>query len=474
MPRPTPLSAPATLLLLAATATTSPFAVAQDGQSTFGHARARELAELGLLPSARDVVVRDLLNYHRHRLPLPTAGQDLALDLRFDRASARPGDELWLQVGYTTAPLGDRALAPACAVALVVDCSGSMAEANKMTAVQQGLHAFVDRLRSDDEVTLVTFASEAQICAPRQRRGDGRWLHTAIDQLQPGGNTNLHAGLMRGLDELGRGDGPSQRRMLVLTDGIANRGVTDADAIVAAVQPLASPSRGGALDIAAIGVGQDLDVPLLQRLAAGARGLFHFVADPQDVQKVFVREADSLVAPVARSVRLRIELPHGLAVQQVPHEGVVVHGRRLDVELPDLNAGVTGVVLVRCRRTDSGEAPDAARAELRFDSVRTAGASQLTANAELPTATSRSDVGAAIDVEVRKNAAIAGLAQGLADMAAAADGKRWADADRTLRLAVADAQRLFPGQDDDVQRVRTIADGHLTTLRRYVDRFREL
>jgi hypothetical protein len=59
-------------------------------------------------------------------------------------------------------------------------------------------------------------------------------------------------------------------------------------------------------------------------------------------------------------------------------------------------------------------------------------------------------------------------------MAQAAEQKRWADADRVLRLASDDAQRLFPGDDADVHRVRTIANGHLQTLRRYVDRFREL
>ena len=55
----------AAALLLAVAATPL---CAQDAGSQFGMARSRELAELGLLPSSRDVVVRDLLNYHRHRL----------------------------------------------------------------------------------------------------------------------------------------------------------------------------------------------------------------------------------------------------------------------------------------------------------------------------------------------------------------------------------------------------------------------
>lgn len=440
---------------------------AQESGSQFGLARSRELAELGQLPQSRDVVVRDLLNYHRHRLPLPVAGQDVALEARFDRAFAGPGDDVWLQVGYTTAPLGDRSLAPACAVALVVDCSGSMAGADKMAAVQRGLHAFVDRLRSDDEVALVTFSSEARLAEPRRRRGDGRWLHAAIDHLAPEASTNLHAGLMLGLAELAHANGPAARRVLLLTDGIANTGVTAPDAIAEAARPHA----GNGIDITTIGVGQDLDVPLLQRLAGEARGLFHFVADPQDVAKVFVQEADSLVAPVAREITLTVELPRGLSPVQVPHDGVAVHGNRIEVRLADFNAGVTGVLLARCRVHDEGAEALVANASLAFRSVTRERNDLVRATAELG---GRRPGNAAPDVEVRKNAAIAVLAQGLADMANAAEQKRRADADRVLRLASDDAHSLFPGDDADVQRVRAIANGHLQTLRRYVDRFREL
>ena len=177
----------------------APSATAQDAQSTFGHARARRLAGPGELPPARDIVVRALVNYHRDRVPLPTHDQAVALELRVDRRDVRPGEVVWVQVGYATLPQGDRALAEPCAVALVVDCSGSMQERDKMAWVQRGLTAFVDRLRPADQVALVAFADEARVVAPLQRRGDGRWLADAIARLAPGGNTDLHAGMGRAL-----------------------------------------------------------------------------------------------------------------------------------------------------------------------------------------------------------------------------------------------------------------------------------
>jgi Ca-activated chloride channel family protein len=446
---------------------------AQEAQSSFGHARTRELAELGKLPTVGDVVVRDIVDYHRHRLPLPKGNEEVALDVRCDVYGASRGDEVWVQVGYTTAPQGNRGLAEPCAVALVIDVSGSMQEAGKMTAVKAGLRAFVDKLRPDDDVAVVTFSTEAQVAAPRRARGDGRWLLDAIERLEPGGNTNLHAGLMLGIAELAKVDaGKRQRRVVLLTDGIANTGVTEPGRIV----DDATRRAETAIDISTIGVGQDLDTALLQRLADGTRGLFHFVADAADVQKVFVQEADALLTPIARRPRLVVDLPHCLQIVQVYDERARVRGDRIEAELPDLNAGVTGVVLARCRvaRGEAGNRDEAMRAELSFASASTGRTASVRADTDVRVGDrDANDRGRAPDVEVRKNAAIAVLAQGLADMASACDARRWADADRALQRASDDAQRLWPDDDEDVKRVREMVAGHSRTLRRYVDRFRD-
>jgi Ca-activated chloride channel family protein len=335
--------------------------------------------------------------------------------------------------------------------------------------VQAGLRAFVERLRADDQIALVTFSTEATTVESLRRRGDGRWLLDAIDRLKPGGNTNLYAGLMLGLDELARGDaGGMDRRVVLLTDGIANTGITAPDQIVR----YATSRAEKAIDISTIGVGQNLDVPLLKRLADGCRGLFHFVADATDVQKVFVAEADALLAAVARNVRLTIELPgRDLDALQALHENVRREGDRLVLDLPDLNAGATGVVMVRCKLTGSESRDLEVRAEMAFTSASANKVQREVARAVLAPARLRD--GGTPDHEVRKNAAIAVLAQGLADMAQSCDERRWADADRALQRATDDAKRLFPGNDDDVQRVRDITEGHSKTLRRYVDRFRD-
>jgi hypothetical protein len=271
---------------------------------------------------------------------------------------------------------------------------------------------------------------------------------------------------MLGLRELQNEDaGRRSQRVVLLTDGIANTGVTDPAQILADTTPFTR----AAIDISTIGVGQNLDVGLLERLARGTRGLFHFVGDDQDVQAVFVEEIASLLMPVARRPRLEITLGRDLQVDHVFHEGAQRERDRIVVELPDLNAGVTGIVIARCR-IFGGTDPDLmARAELSYEAAATGRRGTERAGAELRLRGDRP----AFDLEVKKNHAIAVLAQGLRDMAQASEGKLWADADRSLRRARDEAQRIFPGDDPDLQRVRDIVAGHARTLQRYVDRFRD-
>jgi hypothetical protein len=450
---------------------------AQEGGSTFGQARTRALANLGRLPTIADVVVADIVNYRRHRLPMPRAGEDVALDVRCGGAIG-DRDELVLQVGYTTAPADDRADLPPLDLALVIDVSGSMRDEGKLDAVKRALAAFLDRLRPQDEIALVTFDSEARVVAGRRPRDDGAWLRRAIAGLEPGSGTNLHGGLMLGLREIGTRPRPgASHRVLLLTDGIANQGVTDPEEILRDARKYTDDD----IDLSTIGVGSDLNTQLLERLARGGHGLSHFVASAADIDKVFVQESEALVAPVARHVRLRIELPPGLHVEQVYGHDWRADGddfgdrgrtRALCIDLPNLNRGVTGVVMLTCRGDDrdSGRG-DRVRARCDYRRAGSDAERHVEAVAEL--AERRAGDGGA-DVEVKKNFAIAVLAQGLHDMAAQADKQRWVDADRALRQALTCARELFPHDDDaDVQRVRTMAEDNARTLRRYVDRFRD-
>lgn len=445
---------------------------AQEGGSTFGLARTRELAELGMLPTPLEVAVADIVNYHRHRLPLPRGDEEVMPSLRFGNEMVAPGSELILQFGYTTAPSDDRADLPPLNLGIVIDRSGSMADAGKLTAVKQALQAFVGRLRPADRVALVTYDTDARIDQASRAVDDGRWLRDAIAAIETGGGTNLHAGLMLGLREVAAHHAfGTSSRVLLLTDGIANQGLTDPEAILAE----AAKFTAGDVDLSTIGVGRDIDVRLLDRLARGGHGLFHFVAEPADVEKVFVQEHEALVAPVARDVRLTVELPRVLELLAVIGHEFRAQGDALRIDLPNLNRGATGVVLMRCRlRREGFEQEEKVRVRCTLNYRTPHGEGQAGVDESCIGYAAPGELQLLRDPEVRKNYTIARLASGMHEMAVQAEARRFGAADRALAEALAFAREQFASDDDvDVARVRDMALGHAKVLRRYLDRFRD-
>src|SRR5262245_17455958 len=139
-------------------------APAQEGRSTASAARTRYLSEVGLVPSSREVAVEDFINYHRHEIGRPRAGEAVAMDVRWgnDRAFGA-GYEAVLQVGFSTALANERQDLRPINLALVIDKSGSMADSDKMSRVKSALVALVSRFRDVDALSIVVFDSDAQV-----------------------------------------------------------------------------------------------------------------------------------------------------------------------------------------------------------------------------------------------------------------------------------------------------------------------
>ncbi len=99
-------------------------------------------------------------------------------------------------------------------------------------------------------------------------------------------------------------------------------------------------------------MGLDLNNDLLRLLARSGRGLYHFISDYKDINKVFVNEVQSLISSVAKNVQVRIEYGPGLQLEKIygyqpmPGRGFV------SLTLDDMNNGLTQVVMAKFR-TDS-------------------------------------------------------------------------------------------------------------------------
>lgn len=452
------------LILLALTALP---AHAQEGASTAAAARTRYLSEMGLIPASRSVAVEEFVNYHRHQIGRPRAGEAVLLDVRWgnDRLSAADPEAV-LQIGFSTALASDRQQLPPVNLALVIDKSGSMAAADKLSKVKESLLTLVNQLRETDTLSIVVFDSEAEVLRPARALGDREEVRRLIRQIETGSSTNIHAGLMLGYREALRNyNREGTNRVVLLTDGIANRGVTDPAQI--ARESLSFNDRG--VDLSTIGVGLDLNKDLLRDLAKSGRGLFHFVADAQDIDKVFLKEVQSLVAPVAAEPDLEIEYGPGLELAQVYGYEPVRGEGRLKIKLDNMNQGLTQVVMLRFRAKRGGV--DGARPTVRvhFSYHDLEQKRRVIKKEEASLSFGGGPAGDALrDPEVGKNFTIALLAQSIRDMAAAVEAQRYKDAEHLLNAAIAKTHQRYPHlEDEDISRTLLIAQKYQEMVRKY-------
>lgn len=425
-------------------------AVAQDGVSSAGAARTKYLSNAGMLPAARDVVVEDFVNYHRHEIGRPKAGEAVSLDLRWSKDFVAK-DRAVLQVGIATALVNDRKQLRPLNLSLVIDKSGSMSAADKMSRVKTSLLNMVPKLRPTDTLSIILFDSQAQVLLPAQKVGDSRQIQDLIRGIQPGSSTNIHAGLMLGYKEAQKNyRKDSTNRVILLTDGIANQGVTDP-------KEIASESQGfndRGIDLSTIGVGLDLNRDLLQDLAKSGRGLFHFVADSEDIEKVFVKELQSLISPVATDPSIQIDFP-GLELEKVYGYEPKRNKSSVTIPLDNLNSGATQVILLSFRA--KGREPLPVNARLRyFDlerkrSVETSQKSLLVRGE---------------DESVAKNYSIALLAQSIKDMAIACENKHYRQAENLLIASIDATTGRYPNLEDaDIVRTFKVAAKYRDLLR---------
>jgi hypothetical protein len=131
-------------------------------------------------------------------------------------------------------------------------------------------------LEQGDRVSLFAFSDSVHRLAPLS--ADRNALQEAVQAVRPGGHTALYDGIAKGVDSV-RG-APGRRAVIVLTDGIANRGALDiGQAIDAAVRENAS--------VIVIGLGNDVRTARLERIADETGGSYFFTPSAEGLQDIY-------------------------------------------------------------------------------------------------------------------------------------------------------------------------------------------
>ena len=189
------------------------------------------------------------------------------------------------------------------AFAVVLDRSGSMA-GEPLRLAREACAAVVRNLRADDLFTLVVFDDSAQVVIPLQKPADRQGMIASIERIRHGGSTNLMAGWLLGRDELLKAGSGSSRKILVLTDGHLNQGITDPDRVEALVR---SGFGKDGVRTACLGFGDAYNEEILEAISAVGHGQLHDADSAEKLPAILAHELDGLQKITVQNVRLRIE-----------------------------------------------------------------------------------------------------------------------------------------------------------------------
>ncbi len=211
----------------------------------------------------------------------------------------------------------------AAALVVVLDNSSSMTAGdfrplNRLEAAKRSLRAFMSKL-GETELGLVALAAAPQVVAPVTR--DRRFVLAALEKVGPAAyeddGTAIGTGVASAVNRLRREEGAA-RRILLITDGVSNRGTASSADVAEAAQAMG-------IRVDAIGIGTDtisrfhvptangaqqevearieIDDRALDALSTRTGGTYHRVRNIEELEQVLAGIEASYAGPQASSGR---------------------------------------------------------------------------------------------------------------------------------------------------------------------------
>jgi len=213
-------------------------------------------------------------------------------------------------------------------LSIVIDRSGSMS-GQPIIEAKNAAEMMVRRLRPSDKISIIAFDTYVDVIVPTTNCEDISSIINGIRNIETCGATNLHGGWLAGAEQVASGKTEqSLNRVLLLSDGGANQGITDQREIVYQCSSLAETN----IATSTYGLGRNFNEELMINMASNGLGHSYYGQTSDDLMDPFNEEFETLLRTVATNIKLKYEHPSFVKCELMNNYKVVDK----IIKLPDL------------------------------------------------------------------------------------------------------------------------------------------
>jgi Ca-activated chloride channel family protein len=279
---------------------TSTFSIDADGASYA--AMRRWTTQNGDLSGLKEGIrTEEFINYFTYDYPDPAADAPIAVN---GEVSGCPWNEAHklVRIGIKGQSVAKPAY-PFANFVLLIDVSGSMQSPDKLELLKSGFTEFVNGMRPQDKLAIVTYAGNAGLVLDATSGSEKARIIAKINGLESGGSTNGAAGINLAYEIAEKNFiAGGNNRVILGTDGDFNVGIASQEELVKLVES----KRDKGIFLTTLGVGMDnLNDGMMEQIANKGNGNYEYLDNTAELKKVFIEEYNKFLT-VAKDVKVQL------------------------------------------------------------------------------------------------------------------------------------------------------------------------
>jgi len=325
------------------------------------------------LPPKNAIRLEEWLNFFNYELEAPKETDEHPLKISTE-VSACPWDEKDdLVMIKLQGKLPQQDALPPSNLVFLVDVSGSMNAPNKLPLVQSSMIKLVNKLRPEDNMSIVTYAGSSTIALKPTSGSEKKKIINAVNSLTSGGGTAGSEGVNTAYqlaEENFLADG--NNRVIVATDGDWNIGKTsDSD-----LKKLIEEKRKSGIFLSVLGFGMyNLNDAMMESLADNGNGNYAYIDSEKEATRIFDTEFSGSMYVIAKDVKLQVEFDPSVVEEYrlIGYENRVLENWQFEadsIDAGDLGMGQNVIAFYQVHRKDGTQEDAIGTIDFRYKPLK--------------------------------------------------------------------------------------------------------